>query len=67
MLLFKKVKDVTVLDVYVGYGCNAVLMCIVGGVAYTIGKRKGASKEKDRLNKEKIGYYDEYRKYRKKS
>lgn len=36
----KEIK-ISLIDLYIGYACSAVLMYVIGGVAYSVGKTKG--------------------------
>lgn len=45
----KEIK-VTLLDLYIGYACTAIVMYAIGGVAYHIGKTKGKVETCDRVN-----------------
>lgn len=50
MLLFKRVDDIKVFDICVGYIATAVLTTVVGKAAYEIGKRgerRKATEKKD--------------------
>lgn len=45
----KEVK-VTLLDLYIGYACAAIVSYAIGGVAYHIGKTKGKMEICDKVN-----------------
>lgn len=44
MLLFKKVDDIKVIDICVGYVCTAILTGVVSKASYAIGKRRAEMK-----------------------
>lgn len=45
----KEIK-VTLLDLYIGYACTAIVMYAIGGVSYHLGKTKGKIEICDRVN-----------------
>lgn len=58
MLLFKKVDDIKVIDICVGYVCTAILTVIVSKTSYAIGKRRAelrieSEKTHDKTKKDK--------------